>query len=690
LLQCSVPTKNAMLRLIIKLYYMINKTLLRLVIPALLIVPVLSFGQIYKSPSQVNDWLNGTQKANASFSKLHNLATSPGKSEVLMLEIGPEVSSQTKNVPAILVGANFEGDRPLTTEGAIFLISEIISDEALRKDHTWYIIPSGNPDASGAYLRKPLFENTRNDQPRNDDLDEQTDEDAPNDLNGDGFITKMRVKHPEGTWMPVAAEPRLMRKADAKDGEQGIYKLYGEGLDDDGDGSYDEDGKGGTNVNINFPHQFKYFNPESGLYPGSTPETFELIKFAYEHPEIAMVFAFGKTNFCHTPPQGGRRGEADMSSIKVPERYARMFGADPDKTYAMAEIIEMVQAVVPAGMTVDESMVASFLGLGAAVNPQADDLVFYKKFSEDYKKYLEDKGLKGERFKPEKAKDGSFELWSYYHLGLPVFSMDLWSVPKPEKKKEEGGGISLDDVEKMSTEDFLALGEEKINAFLKEQEAPEQFTAERIIQGMEGGQMDPARMAAMMKQMPKQETDEKGADPVEQAILDFSDKELDGKGFVDWQEFNHPTLGTVEIGGFVPFTSSTPPYSIVDSILGLKVPWIFELVKELPELTIHETKVTAEGGGVYQLELWVENSALIPFPTSMGNRNKQPAPAIVSISGSDITILSGLPRTPVQEVKGKERKKLSWLIKTEKAVNLQIKLESKNAGNDQETVKIGG
>ncbi len=669
---------------------MIYKTLLRLIMPALLIMPVLSFGQAYKSPSQVNDWLKSTQKANAGFSKIHTLATTPGERQVLMLEIGPEVNSQTKNVPAILVTANFEGDRPLTTEGAIFLISEIISNESLRKDNTWYIIPEGNPDAAEAYFKKPLFENTRNDQSRNDDLDEQTDEDAPNDLNGDGFITKMRVKHPEGTWLPVASEPRLMRKADAKDGEQGVYKLYGEGLDDDKDGNYDEDGKGGTNVNINFPHLFKYFDPESGLYPGSTPESFELMKFVYEHPEIAMVFAFGKTNFCHTPPQGGRKGEADLSSIKVPERYARMFGADPEKTYTMAEIIEMVQAFVPAGMTVDESMVASFLGLGAAVNPQADDLVFYKKFSEDYKKYLEDKGLKGERFSPGKAADGSFELWSYYHLGLPVFSMDLWSVPKPEKKKEEGTGISLDDMEKMSSEEFIALGEEKIAAFLKENGAPEQFNAERIIQGMQEGRMDPARIAAMMKQMPKKETDEKEADPLEKATLDFSDKVLGGKGFVDWQEYDHPTLGKVEIGGFVPFTSTTPPYNIVDSILDLKVPWIFELVKELPELTMHETKVTAQGGGVYRLEVWVENTAYIPFPTSMGKRNKQPAPAIVSISGGNMTILSGLPRTPVEEVKGKERKKLSWIIKVEKTTSLEIKLESKNAGNDEKSVKIGG
>ncbi|MCK7536580.1 MAG: hypothetical protein MZV63_39160 [Marinilabiliales bacterium] len=59
--------------------------------------------------------------------------------------------------------------------------------------------------------------------------------------------------------MPVEGEPRLMRRADAVKGEKGIYKLYTEGIDDDGDGQYNEDTPGGTNVNINFPHLFKSF-----------------------------------------------------------------------------------------------------------------------------------------------------------------------------------------------------------------------------------------------------------------------------------------------------------------------------------------------------------------------------------------------------------------------------------------------
>ena len=48
--------------------------------------------------------------------------------------------------------------------------------------------------------------------------------------------TKMRVKDPEGEYIQDPKEPRLMRKAEAKKGEAGIYKIYLEGLDNDSDG----------------------------------------------------------------------------------------------------------------------------------------------------------------------------------------------------------------------------------------------------------------------------------------------------------------------------------------------------------------------------------------------------------------------------------------------------------------------
>ena len=86
-----------------------------------------------------------------------------------------------------------------------------------------------------------------------------------------------------------------MKKADPSKGEKGAYRLYPEGVDDDGDGEYNEDGPGGAAIGLTFPHLFKAFDPQGGRWPGSEPETLGLVEFVFAHPEIAMTIHFGST-----------------------------------------------------------------------------------------------------------------------------------------------------------------------------------------------------------------------------------------------------------------------------------------------------------------------------------------------------------------------------------------------------------
>ncbi len=598
---------------------------------ALLLLPEpVSATRKYSDPAAVNRSIEQLRQANPSLVKVHKFAVTPGGREMLMIEIGKSGTS----VPAVLVGANFSGLTPLATEAAMSLASRVVSDASLNGKLTWYILPIGNPDAYARFFTRPLWSDPGNGRLFNDDTDDQTDEDGYNDLDGNGIITRMRVKAHDGTWVPVEGEPRLMRKADAAKGERGIYKLYTEGIDDDGDGQYNEDVPGGTNINNNFPHLFKKFGRRSGLYPGSEPESEAMLRFAFSHPEIAMVIAFGQTNYLLSPPKGGRKGSIDTGSIRIPREMGASLGIDVSRTYTLAEVIELVQPMLPPGMTADESMIASFLGLGEVVNPMPDDMIFYNEISSDYKEYLKKKGITAERLDPAQPEEGSFELWAYYHLGVPVFTIDFWGLPKPKEEKKEN------------------QGDEKKNDTVK--------------------------------------ADQQKGDPKEVAQLAFSDKWLDGRGFTPWKSYKHPTLGEVEIGGFTPFSDNTPPESMIDSLLDLQLPYIPELVKRLPRLAIAEVKTTEKGGGVYQLEAWVTNEGYLSFPIAMGKRNKVPAPAILTLEGDGIEILSGKKRTPIGEVGGMKSVKYVWLVRSPKKETLTLRLESKQAGNDSKTTNIGG
>jgi hypothetical protein len=643
----------------------------------------------YHTPAAINAALQDFASSNPATAKLHTLARSSGGRDIFMLEIGPEVEKTKKTIPAVLVAANMEGTVPLSSEAALYLIKLILAKPDVHKDLTWYILPCGNPDAAIGYFQKPLKVDPRNTTPFNDDRDDQTDEDGVDDLDQNGIITAMRVKDPEGQWMPIPKEPRLMKRADWSKGEKGLYKLYTEGLDNDADGEYNEDGPGGINIGITFPHLFEFFSATGGRWSGAEEESFHLIKFTSDHREIGMTFVFGSANFCLNPPRGGRRGEVDLTQLKIPERFASFMGADPDQTYTMEEVIEMVKPIVPPGMEVDESMIASFLGLGAVVNPLADDLKFYKELSEKYKEFLKTNKIDTERLDPAPDKDGSFELWTYYHLGLPSFAMDFWTLPKVKEKKKEEEEITPEKLAKMTNEEFIALGEEKIDAFLKSAGAPANFKAKMVIDALEGGKMDTKKMAEMMKQMPKPKSEE-GADPKDKALLAFSDKELGGKGFVEWTPFQHPTLGEVEIGGEVPFVNNTPPAEKIEGLLKGQVPWVFEISQKMARIKIGQTDVKKIGVGVYQVKVWVENNGYLPYPTAMGKRNKRILPVVVSLEGEGFRIVDGKKRSLIPSIAGNQAASVTWIVHAEKPVKLKVKAETEMAWSDSASVSLGG
>ena len=569
----------------------------------------------YHTPDQVQTWIKKIETSQPGIVSSVTIATSPGERPLQVIRIGKELATEMEKVPSIFVGANLEGNRPLATEGAIFLAETILSDPAHIDSLIWYIMPLGNPDAAARFFEPPLYEDPRNDFPTNDDRDDQVDEDGVNDLNGDGWITMMRVIDPAGEWIISDKDPRLMRKADQKKGEQGAYSVYTEGKDEDGDGEYNEDGPGGTNVGINFPQFFKHFTASGGLFPGSAPEAYGIMKFVFEHPNIAMIVSLGSTNWCYTPPKGGRKGEADLNNIRLSERQARQFNLNQNRTYTLTELVEIFKAENPQS-NVDESILAGYLDLGAALNPQEGDLLFYNKYAKAYKSYLKEKGVQQERIEPAPAPDGSMELWGYFQVGVPVFSLDLWAMNRTDTSKSE-----------------LAL---------------------------------------------------------EEAMLAFADDHPEYKGFVEWHTFDHPTLGTVEIGGFVPYFGTTPPGEWADSILQLQIPWIFELARELPDLHIYEVKTSEKGNGIYQLDIWMENRSFIPFPTQMGKRNMQPAPAVLSLEGEQIEFVSGYRRTPISSIGGNARIKTTLIIQKEKPGKITLKLDSVTAGHDQVTLNIGG
>jgi len=601
---------------------------------------VLGFDR-YHTPEELNAAVRAINRANPGVTAIHSIGRSPGGQELLVLEIGPQAGGKSRRIPAVFVVGNLEGTLPIASEAAMFLAYQLIENEEARKDLGWYLLVSGNPDGAKHFFARPVLAAGWNDDARNDDMDDAVDEDGPDDLDGNGIITEMRVKDPGGEWIPQETDPRLMRRADPVKGEKGIYKLYTEGIDQDGDGQYNEDGPGGTDISITFPHLFKPFTTRGGDWPGSEPETFAIMKFVMEQPEIAMTFTFGATNLCLQPPAGGRKGAVDLNKIRVPARYAGSLGIDPDVAYTLQEIKDLLRPRLPEGMEITDTMISSILGLGAVVNPLEEDLKFYRELSGQYKEFLKKNKLDGKRLAPLQPKDASFELWSYYQVGVPTFSMDLWTLPEAEEKDAD--------------KDVKTVPEQNADA---------------------------------MKRMPGQGAS--GGDAKMKALLAFSDNTLQGKGFVDWTQFKHPTLGDVEIGGAVPYADSDPPPGMIRELMEGQVPWIFKLAAKLPRVKIGKTDVGEKGSGVYELTVWVQNAGELPLPTAMGKRSGHVGPVVLTIEGDDLVFISGRERTALNSIDAMKSRKLTWLVQSEKPQTLLLRLESANAGGDSAEIRLGG
>lgn len=581
----------------------------------------------YRNQEQVQSFLKILQAQNPQVVALHNIALSPGGSELAVIEIGKNITGG----PAIFVGANFEGITPMATEGALFLVQFLLDSAQYRNNIKWYILPVGNPDAAQNFFANPRLKSTLNAMPVNNDVDDQTDEDGYEDLNNDGYITMMRKKAPDGDYRISDEDPRLMVKADPVKGERGMYKIYSEGIDNDGDGLFNEDGPGGVNPGINFPHDFQHFDKEAGLWPGYAPETYGVMKFIYDHPEIVMTVTLGESNFLLDIPQEGKI-DFDPSRIRIPERFARQTGLAPTQTYTMEQLMQALSVRFPDA-EITENMVLSSLNLGPEKNFRKNDIPVYESLAKAYKAVLAASNISTSRIAPEKPSSGSFELWSYFHLGVPSISLNLWA---PEIKRDTSS----------------------------------------VPQSAGGTTRKPG----------ENNTEKKPSS--EKQVLDYFDQNSI-KGFVDWQPFKHLQLGEIEIGGFIPFASNTPPAEQTEPLLKGQIPFVASLSKKIHQIEIVEEKITSLGAGIYRIELFVENKGQLPFPTEMGQRNQNPAPIVLVLEENGFQLIEGLSRTPIHAIGASQTRKLTWMIKASKPAEITAKLESPVIRNQTRKMNIG-
>jgi hypothetical protein len=345
---------------------------------------------------------------NSALMRIDSIAQSMRKHKVLLVELGKGTRQDRQTRPAMLVVAGIEGNDLIGSSIAVAWIEHLVEqyqdDTEIAKmlqTTTIYIVPRLNPDAAEHFFADLKVETSTNDKPVDDDHDGLLDEDGPDDLNNDGLITWMRIEEPEGEYILDPKDNRLLLKADNLKSEVGAWRYLPEGVDNDHDEQWNEDGPGGVNFNRNFPFNYKFFAEDAGVHQVSEAETRALADFVVKYPNIGIVMTYGSADNLLKAPKGA---------------------APPGRREPMTEIHE-------------------------------DDVGYYRVMGELYRKTLGlDKELDGA------SVPGSFSDWMYFHRGRLSLAAKPWSpaiaieLSKATEKEDEEPEEKAEDQEQQDSE----------------------------------------------------------------------------------------------------------------------------------------------------------------------------------------------------------------------------------------------
>ncbi|TVQ09400.1 MAG: peptidase [Bacteroidetes bacterium] len=333
----------------------------------------------YSDHNQMGQRLRELTRAYPAMTNLQSLASTKGGKEIWLFTIG---TGEITEKPAIAIVGGISGDHLLGSELALQMAERLLANSGqtaiknLMDSMSFYIFPDMSPDARAQYFAPLRYERLGNANPADLDRDGRIGEDPFNDLNNDGMITMMRIKDPTGQWMKHPEDVRVMVKARPEKGERGEYLLFSEGIDEDKDGQFNEDGEEGVIFNRNFTFKYPHFTRGAGEHAVSEIETRAIADFLYEAKNVFAVISFGEAN-----------NLTDPISFNQAEANAR----------------------IQTGW-------------------QKSDVQINEHVSRIYKQHLGDEAPKA-----SKGSDGDFFQWAYYHYGRFSFSTPGWTVPSGEK-----------------------------------------------------------------------------------------------------------------------------------------------------------------------------------------------------------------------------------------------------------------
>jgi len=450
---------------------------------------------------------------------LYQVATSFEGRPILQMTITNKETGKDTDKPA----AYFEGGRhsgEITSSESILWLTKHLLENYGKDDAITHLIdtkaiylrPQNNPDGSNLYLHTAQ-RNRSSVRPHDNDRDGLLDEDSEEDLDGDGVIYQIRKKATEdemdkANYVIDDRDPkgRLMKRV--LEGK-GKWFVYSEGIDNDGDGDFNEDGIGGLDLHRNYVENWRpdvgkdatgrgYTQYGAGEFPLSEPESRSVVMWMLTHPNISVVNSMDTRVPMHLRPPSTSKSEERMypADLKLYEKYDKM-GLEITNYPWAGDVYETYMTRYPTNrVTGDPSTPSPLFGHG-----------------------------------PD---------FGYFYFGSIWYGDELWNNG-----------------------------------------AMEDYNGDGVYDDFDG--------------------------------ITWDDRENNGNGFREWEPFDHPTLGEVEIGGFHPkFFSQNGPGWQLEGWAKKQALFNLAMAMELPQIELSDVTVEKKKDNKYKITVKWKNSGNLP------------------------------------------------------------------------------
>jgi murein tripeptide amidase MpaA len=189
------------------------------------------------------------------------------------------------------------------------------------------------------------------------------------------------------------------------------------------------------------------------------------------------------------------------------------------------------------------------------------------------------------------------------------------------------------------------------------------------------------------------------------AMLAWSDERLRGRGHVDWYRFEHPQLGTVELGGWDHlYAFRNPPPEFLERELARFPQWLVWHLAISPKLELLEASATQVGEDLFRVRVIVQNTGWLPsYVTKQALAKGVVRGMICELDlPAGAALESGQARTDLGQLEGRayvraspsvdsttERAKAEWVVRALPGTRVGLVARHDRAGVARTTIVLG-